>query len=297
MSTEANVTDMSPLSGASTSPSTSPTASQRFKNYWQAALKAFGATEDDGMILQNGARNVATEDKDEVIELLKAGLSAPLPAKYEGHIVDTHLLRLPSVSTETTDVNEARHSQVNHIIEIGAGNGRLSCYLQSMCRELTCVDFIDEYIIENEKQTRKADRPSDRFIQGDARVLQFPDRSMDVVFWNWLLMYLEDDEAVEFITKAKNWVKIGGLLFCRESCGEPSTKNPERDWAPEGNPSEYRPKEFYTNCLKSNQVIDASGGSDVSPVFEVLLEEHLIMVYKEQLNTEGQRCWLLRRVA
>lgn len=49
-----------------------------------------------------------------------------------------------------------------------------------------------------------------------------PAASYDVVFSNWLLMYLSDEEVEALAVKALNWVSsaggAGGSLWCRASC-------------------------------------------------------------------------------
>ena len=48
--------------------------------------------------------------------------------------------------------------------------------------------------------------------------LPFDLHSFDIVFTNWLLMYLEDEEVRSFMQRALSWLREDGLLFFRESC-------------------------------------------------------------------------------
>jgi len=48
--------------------------------------------------------------------------------------------------------------------------------------------------------------------------------SYDVVFSNWLLMYLSDEELKKLVVKMLSWLAPGGYLFVRESCYRPSGK-------------------------------------------------------------------------
>ena len=43
-------------------------------------------------------------------------------------------------------------------------------------------------------------------------------RSYDLVFSNWLLMYLEDAELKNLFSKLLRWLRPNGYLFFRESC-------------------------------------------------------------------------------
>lgn len=42
--------------------------------------------------------------------------------------------------------------------------------------------------------------------------------SIDFIFSNWLLMYLNDEELQSFVEKMLGWLRPGGFLFFRESC-------------------------------------------------------------------------------
>lgn len=46
--------------------------------------------------------------------------------------------------------------------------------------------------------------------------------SYDLVFSNWLLMYLEEHEVQELFCKVLQWLRPGGYFFFRESCFHPS---------------------------------------------------------------------------
>lgn len=46
--------------------------------------------------------------------------------------------------------------------------------------------------------------------------------SYDLVFSNWLLMYLEEHEVQELFCKVLKWLRPGGYFFFRESCFHPS---------------------------------------------------------------------------
>jgi len=46
--------------------------------------------------------------------------------------------------------------------------------------------------------------------------------SFDVIFSNWLLMYLSDQELSRLVEKMLGWLAPGGFLFFRESCNHQS---------------------------------------------------------------------------
>ena len=39
-----------------------------------------------------------------------------------------------------------------------------------------------------------------------------------MIFSNWLLMYLKDNEILQLIENSLNYLKVGGYFFIRESC-------------------------------------------------------------------------------
>lgn len=267
--TPATLTESSVLTAAAsstdtssllTSPSSSTISSVKndrayFKKYWEYACEEFGATVS-GMMLK-------PEVDDQIINGDRTELLAWIDAELRGQKVDT-------------------------LLELGAGIGRLTPFLMGRCKKITAVDFIDEYIKQNqEAHATRGD--SDEFLCADATKLSFPDESIDFLFWNWLLMYLSDEEIEEFILRSARWVKRGGYIFCRESCGGPSNGS-TRDWAREGNPTEYRPGCVYTRLfeLVSTQLPDIQ--------FRCILMEHPVSVYKETLNSCGQLAWFLQRI-
>jgi phosphoethanolamine N-methyltransferase len=42
--------------------------------------------------------------------------------------------------------------------------------------------------------------------------------SFDIIFSNWLFMYLSDEETEQLLQKSLTWLKSDGTLFFRESC-------------------------------------------------------------------------------
>ena len=73
--------------------------------------------------------------------------------------------------------------------------------------------------------------------------------SYDVIFSNWLLMYLSDEELEKLALNMLRWLKDDGYLFFRESCYHSSgdMKNSE-------NPTVYRTPQMYTEVFSSVKV-------------------------------------------
>lgn len=46
--------------------------------------------------------------------------------------------------------------------------------------------------------------------------------SYDMVFTNWLIMYLSDEESHDFCKNVLQWLREDGFVFVRESCFYPA---------------------------------------------------------------------------
>lgn len=98
---------------------------------------------------------------------------------------------------------------------------RFTGYLAGQTSQLTTVDFIEDYVEKNRQ--RNGHHSHVDFLRADVTELEFPaDKKFDVIFSNWLLMYLSDDEIKTLTGKMLSWLKDGGYLFIRESCFHPS---------------------------------------------------------------------------
>ena len=49
---------------------------------------------------------------------------------------------------------------------------------------------------------------------------------VDIIFSNWLLMYLSTEEVRALFTRMLGWLKDDGILFFRESCFQQSGNQP-----------------------------------------------------------------------
>lgn len=119
------------------------------------------------------------------------------------------------------------------------------------------VDFIQSFVDKNRLTNGKYAHVT--FECNDAMKVDPPSGSgsLDVVFTNWLMMYLSDDEVQTLAKRALTWLKNGGYFFVRESCFHPSGNMPRKT----GNPTYYRDLLTYSELF---QVISNESG----PLFE-----------------------------
>ncbi|CAD6191834.1 unnamed protein product [Caenorhabditis auriculariae] len=137
------------------------------------------------------------------------------------------------------------------VVDIGAGIGRFTTVLAQTARWVLSTDFIESFISKN--QERNAHLGNINYQVGDAVNLAMPDTSVDLVFTNWLMMYLSDAETVEFIFNCMRWLRPHGVVHLRESCSEPSTGRAKAKSMHSGdtNPTHYRFSSLYINLLRN----------------------------------------------
>ena len=107
---------------------------------------------------------------------------------------------------------------------IGPFIRRFTDYLAEHSKQLTTVDFMADYVERNRQHNGHHSHVD--FLRADVTELEFPaDKKFDVIFSNWLLMYLSDDETKSLARRMLSWLNDGGYLFIRESCFHPSGKS------------------------------------------------------------------------
>lgn len=100
-------------------------------------------------------------------------------------------------------------------LELGAGVGRFTRDLAAKAKSVVAVDFMESAIIENRHVNGAAGNIE--FMTEDVTLLEL-NAQFDVVFSNWLLMYLSDEAVVQLFSKIVRWLPEGGLFVFRESC-------------------------------------------------------------------------------
>ncbi|CAN6445806.1 unnamed protein product [Victoria cruziana] len=174
------------------------------------------------------------------------------------------------------------------ILELGAGIGRFTTEIAKDAGSLIAVDFIESVIKKNESVNGHF--KNTKFMCADVTSpdLQFAPESFDLIFSNWLLMYLSDTEVESLARRMIGWVKVGGYIFFRESCFHQSGDSKRKR-----NPTHYREPRFYTKIFKECHWYDGAGSS-----FEVLLLTcKCIGAYVRNKKNQNQICWIWQKVA
>lgn len=122
---------------------------------------------------------------------------------------------------------------------------------------------------------------------GDATELDLPAGCADLVFSNWLLMYLADDEVAKLAHNMLTWVKVGGTVFFRESCFRQSG-----DKARGSNPTHYRNPREYFKIFDECEVVQPDGRV---AVFDLVCCKS-VDTYVRVKQNQNQVCWKWRKV-
>lgn len=176
------------------------------------------------------------------------------------------LAELPSLNSKT-------------ILELGAGIGRFSSALAEKAEKVISVDFVEASCNINRETNSKYTNLE--VVCEDALKLAFPPNSFDIVFSNWLLMYLSDDEVQALANNCLVWLKPGGRIFFRESCFHRSGNAPRR-W----NPTIYRDPRMYFKFFNA-----ARGTVDGGSRFQ-LCKTSCVHAYVRMKNNPNQVWWI-----
>ncbi|XVF09466.1 hypothetical protein REPUB_Repub07fG0095300 [Reevesia pubescens] len=176
----------------------------------------------------------------------------------------------------------------NSILELGAGIGRFTGELAQKAGHVIALDFIDSVIKKNE--SINGHYKNVKFLCADVTSpdLKISEGSLDLIFSNWLLMYLSDKEVENLVERMMGWLKVGGHIFFRESCFHQSG-----DCKRKHNPTHYREPRFYTKVFKECHETDDSGNS-----FELsLVGCKCIGAYVKNKKNQNQICWIWQKVS
>ncbi|KAG0534800.1 hypothetical protein BDA96_04G311100 [Sorghum bicolor] len=160
------------------------------------------------------------------------------------------------------------------VLELGAGIGRFTGELAKIAGNVLALDFIESAIKKNESINGHYNNASFMCADVTSEDLVLPASSIDLIFSNWLLMYLSDEE-------------IGGYIFFRESCFHQSGDSKRKV-----NPTHYREPGFYTMVFKECHTFDQDGNS-----FKLsLVTCKCIGAYVKNKKNQNQICWLWQKV-
>ncbi|EPS65842.1 hypothetical protein M569_08933, partial [Genlisea aurea] len=217
------------------------------KSYW---IEHSGDLTVEAMMLDSKASELDKEERPEVLSLLPS---------YEG----------------------------KSVLELGAGIGRFTGEIAKKADQVVALDFIESVIKKNE--IINGHHKNVKFMCADVTSsdLSFPEGSLDLIFSNWLLMYLSDEEVENLAERMIKWLAVGGYIFFRESCFHQSGDHKRKN-----NPTHYREPRYYTKIFKECHQQDGSGKS-----YELaLIGCKCIGAYVRNKKNQNQICWIWQKV-
>ncbi|XP_070197643.1 uncharacterized protein [Littorina saxatilis] len=171
------------------------------------------------------------------------------------------------------------------VIELGAGIGRFTREIAPTAKSVVAVDFMQDFVKKNEESNKHFSNIE--FVCADVTQLKREKESADLIFSNWLLMYLDDKEVQQLMVKLLTWLAPGGYLFIRESCRHASGNR-----ARTVNPTQYRDPSVYEAFLASTTI-----AMDDKHVFgfDTVLSKS-VETYIKHKNNNNQMIWLVEKV-
>eukprot|EP00210_Caulerpa_lentillifera_P008511 g8118.t1 len=138
------------------------------------------------------------------------------------------------------------------VLELGAGIGRFTGCLAETAEHVITSDFMDTYTQRNREANGHYSNIT--FLTADATKMDFGKKSQDVIFVNWLLQYLTDEEVMSTLERILAALTDDGVFFFRESCHR-GIGNRERDF----DTTRFRDVAEYFKFLEKVSYKDADG--------------------------------------
>lgn len=158
------------------------------------------------------------------------------------------------------------------VLELAAGMGRYTPLLAKQASEVTTVDIAPQ-LIEASKAAN-SNFNNIEYITSDAMDLSFKNETFDLIFINWLFMYLDDDESSLLMRRIFSWLKKSGYFFFRETT-HPISSYVKGDYA-----GYYRSVDAYTTLATSHFSIT---------------KQDIILTYFLQCKYNNQHFWLCQK--
>ncbi|EFJ29738.1 hypothetical protein SELMODRAFT_146547 [Selaginella moellendorffii] len=173
------------------------------------------------------------------------------------------------------------------VVELGAGIGRFTGDLAKSAKHVVAMDFVQS-VIDKNKEVNGCHKNVE-FLCADVTSpsLTFPRSSKDLIFSNWLLMYLSDDEVTALTKKMIFWLKRGGSIFFRESCFHQSGDHKRKN-----NPTHYREPRFYNKIFEECYIAEEDGS--YSKLQLVLFK--CVSAYVKNKRNQNQICWMWKKI-
>ncbi len=152
---------------------------------------------------------------------MKSELSKVFWQRSNAQALGSKLAKAP----EMRALNEAETAEIislmgqlenKSVLELGAGIGRFTTLLASKAKVVDVIDICPEAIDENRNRNR--DYKNINYLVADINEHPMPYKKYDLIFSNWLLMYLGEKEIKDLLSKTSQALRPDGVILFRESC-------------------------------------------------------------------------------
>ncbi|KAJ8566638.1 hypothetical protein ON010_g6481 [Phytophthora cinnamomi] len=113
-------------------------------------------------------------------------------ATVETMMLDSHAKALTQLELPEI-LGKAPYMENKDVLELAAGIGRYTSVIAKRAKSVTAVEFIEDFIKVN--ADNNAHLGNVNFLCKDVVNLEAEPNSFDVIFSNWIFMYMEDEEA------------------------------------------------------------------------------------------------------
>jgi phosphoethanolamine N-methyltransferase len=159
----------------------------------------------------------------------------------------------------------------SRMLELAAGVGRLTPHLAGKASHIVASDFVPEFVAQNRASCTALGLSHVEHLVADAAVMELPPASFDMVFSNWLLMYLTDSAARALVARALTALRPSGYLFIHESCDPDAVADPRLDYEADSsnNPARYRHPRWYEALFEAEPKVARCSRHDLTALYHM----------------------------
>mmetsp|Transcript_19088 Transcript_19088/g.44618 ORF Transcript_19088/g.44618 Transcript_19088/m.44618 type:complete len:304 (-) Transcript_19088:81-992(-) len=104
-------------------------------------------------------------------------------------------------------------------LECGAGIGRVTNgVLREHCDHIHLVELVQKHVTEARRRVgQRSDHCTFSFHNSSMQKFRITPRTFDLIWCQWLLMYLTDEDGLDLLTRARKGLKPDGILVVKEN--------------------------------------------------------------------------------
>jgi len=165
------------------------------------------------------------------------------PPTIEGMTQTNHISTFDEVEREEILGHLPDYSG-KKVLELASGIGRFTGRLAEKASHVDTIDFAPQFIEKNQETHQYLTNITYRI--DNVMDLDCNKETYDLIFINWLFMYLSDEDTSLLIERLAKWLSKSGILFLRESCYHIGRYTSGKYTAI------YRPIDEYSSLLKKH---------------------------------------------